>query len=343
MPEVLGQERARPRAARGCASSPRAAAGASRRPRAGSPCGPRTRPRSARRRGSRRSPAVALLELRAGVARGSAAARVGGSRASRAGAGTPPPPCRAAGAPRPRAPTRSRSACRARAAKCGRRRGRRGCPRSAVTCVAEEARQPLARRRLAAVRRVLELLLEPERAERRQPALREPRRQRAEAARRAEHRPGEAPRASGGGRARTPCTAGRPACAARARSSTAATPGWATGSTPWARSARDTASIRRRANGPTSALKCTSSAASSPASCGELALGRSAADHEAAAALGQRGVELGQAVEQELGARAGGVAAGEQPVVEAEDRHHALVAARAPPAARDGRGPAGRA
>ena len=50
--EVLGQERARRPAGRGCASSPRPGAGASRRRRAGSRSAPRTTPRRASRRSS---------------------------------------------------------------------------------------------------------------------------------------------------------------------------------------------------------------------------------------------------------------------------------------------------
>ena len=57
----------------------------------------------------------------------------------------------------------------------------------------------------------------------------------------------------------------------------------------------------------------------------ELALGLAVADRQPAAALAQLAVEVGQALEQELGPRPGLVAAVEQPVVEAEDADDPLV------------------
>jgi hypothetical protein len=59
---------------------------------------------------------------------------------------------------------------------------------------------------------------------------------------------------------------------------------------------------------------------------GQLALGRAVADDEAGVALAQRGVEIGEAVEQELRSRSGGVAAVDQPAVEDEDRHQPVGA-----------------
>jgi hypothetical protein len=58
---------------------------------------------------------------------------------------------------------------------------------------------------------------------------------------------------------------------------------------------------------------------------GELALRPAAANHQPRAAVAQLAVEAGEALEQELSPRPGGVAAVEQPVVEAEDRHHTVV------------------
>jgi hypothetical protein len=58
---------------------------------------------------------------------------------------------------------------------------------------------------------------------------------------------------------------------------------------------------------------------------GQLALGRPPAQQQPAAALAQLAVELGEALEQELRARPRCVAAVQQGLVEAEDRHHALA------------------
>jgi hypothetical protein len=46
------------------------------------------------------------------------------------------------------------------------------------------------------------------------------------------------------------------------------------------------------------------------------------AHDQAAAPVAQAGVELAEALEQELGARSGGVPAAQQSIVEAEDRDH---------------------
>ncbi len=56
----------------------------------------------------------------------------------------------------------------------------------------------------------------------------------------------------------------------------------------------------------------------------QLAAGRSVANHEAAAPMAQPGIEFGQALEQELRARARGVASAQQSVVEAEHWHHCV-------------------
>ena len=103
---------------------------------------------------------------------------------------------------------------------------------------AEEARQPLARPRLAAARRLLDLLLETERAERRESPPREPRRQggKLRGAPIASRRGASSQRRWNGENT----VYGRPAWVrSAARSSTAATPGCSTGATPWARSASD--------------------------------------------------------------------------------------------------------
>jgi hypothetical protein len=55
-------------------------------------------------------------------------------------------------------------------------------------------------------------------------------------------------------------------------------------------------------------------------------LGLTPADHEARTALAQLTAEIGQALEQKLGPRAGRMAPVQQAVVEAEDRDDALVA-----------------
>ncbi len=57
----------------------------------------------------------------------------------------------------------------------------------------------------------------------------------------------------------------------------------------------------------------------------QLALGAAVPDHEGAAALAQGRVEVSEALEQELRARPGGVAAVEQAVVEAEERDDRFV------------------
>lgn len=57
----------------------------------------------------------------------------------------------------------------------------------------------------------------------------------------------------------------------------------------------------------------------------QLALGRALADDEARAALAQLAVEVGEALEQELGPRAGGGAAAKETVVEAEHGDDLLV------------------
>ncbi len=53
---------------------------------------------------------------------------------------------------------------------------------------------------------------------------------------------------------------------------------------------------------------------------GDLPLRGTVADHQAAAPGLERLIQVGQALEQELGARPGGVAASQEPVVGAEDR-----------------------
>jgi hypothetical protein len=58
---------------------------------------------------------------------------------------------------------------------------------------------------------------------------------------------------------------------------------------------------------------------------GKLVLGRSVPEHEAAAALAQRGVEVAQRLEHELRARTRRMAPMQQPVVEAEDGDDAIV------------------
>jgi hypothetical protein len=63
----------------------------------------------------------------------------------------------------------------------------------------------------------------------------------------------------------------------------------------------------------------------------QLALGRAMADRQASAALPQRRVEVAQAIEQELGARAGAVTPVQQAIVQAEDGHHPLVAIECSP------------
>jgi hypothetical protein len=63
----------------------------------------------------------------------------------------------------------------------------------------------------------------------------------------------------------------------------------------------------------------------------ELALRWSSAHGEPAAALSDGGVEIGQRLEQELRSRTGREAAVQEPVVEAEDRHHSIVATHGRP------------
>lgn len=58
---------------------------------------------------------------------------------------------------------------------------------------------------------------------------------------------------------------------------------------------------------------------------GQLPLGRAVADDEPRAALSQLSIQVCQALEQELRARTRGVATVQQPVVEAEDGYYALV------------------
>ena len=86
--------------------------------------------------------------------------------------------------------------------------------------------------------------------------------------------------------------------------------------------ARTTRSIRRRANGPESAVKCSAVAFASRASAGSSRSGGPATHHEQPAAPL---VEVGEAFEEELRARTGRVTAAQQPVVEAEHRHHAVA------------------
>jgi hypothetical protein len=57
----------------------------------------------------------------------------------------------------------------------------------------------------------------------------------------------------------------------------------------------------------------------------QLVLGLAAADDQSRSACAQLSVQIGEALEQELGARAGRVAAMQKPVVEAEDRDDLLV------------------
>ena len=54
----------------------------------------------------------------------------------------------------------------------------------------------------------------------------------------------------------------------------------------------------------------------------QLALGAAVADHEPRPALAEGAIEVGEAFEQELGPRPGGVAPAEQAVVEAEPPDH---------------------
>ena len=61
-----------------------------------------------------------------------------------------------------------------------------------------------------------------------------------------------------------------------------------------------------------------------PGEVGQLALGSPAADHEARPAPAELAVEVGEALEQELGARPGRVAPVQEPVVEAERRDDAV-------------------
>ena len=58
---------------------------------------------------------------------------------------------------------------------------------------------------------------------------------------------------------------------------------------------------------------------------GDLAPRVSASDHQSGSPLAQLAVELGEAVEEKLRARPGGVAAPQERWVEAEDGNHALV------------------
>ena len=190
---------------------------------------------------------------------------------------------------------------------------------------AEEARQPLARPRLAAARRLLELLLETERAERRESPLREPRRQWGKPARRADHlaagclepatveRREHRVRPAGLGAQRGEVVHRRDARVLHRRDALGA---------QRERHGLDPAPRERPHVGAEVHLVCPDLAGEAR----QLVLGRAPADHEATAALGERSVEVGQAVEQELGAGPGGVAPGKEPVLEAEDRHHALVA-----------------
>ena len=84
-------------------------------------------------------------------------------------------------------------------------------------------------------------------------------------------------------------------------------------------SARRTRSMRRRANGPASALKCSSAA---PDLAGQPRAARAPARRGAATSdPAEPLVEVREALEQELRARARRVAAAQQPVVEAEHRH----------------------
>jgi hypothetical protein len=57
----------------------------------------------------------------------------------------------------------------------------------------------------------------------------------------------------------------------------------------------------------------------------QLALRRTAPDHEPGAAVAELAVEVGEALEQELRPRPGCVAPAQQPVVEAEHGHDAFV------------------
>jgi hypothetical protein len=59
----------------------------------------------------------------------------------------------------------------------------------------------------------------------------------------------------------------------------------------------------------------------------QLGLGPSVAHEQAAAAAAQPLIQLAQALKHELGARSGGMAALQQPVVEAEDGDHLIVGA----------------
>ena len=92
-----------------------------------------------------------------------------------------------------------------------------------------------------------------------------------------------------GGTARRPCTACPPACAIAPRSSTAASPGCACSFTPARPAPRARASTRRRANGLTSRVKCSSPAPDLGAPARPArARARPLADHQPAAALAQR-------------------------------------------------------
>ena len=85
-------------------------------------------------------------------------------------------------------------------------------------------------------------------------------------------------------------------------------------------------SPRARAKGVTSAAKCTSSAPTSSASAGSSRSGGPCRITSPPPRSRSDASRSRQALEHELRPRPGGVAAVQQPVVEAEDRHHAIVA-----------------
>ncbi len=181
----------------------------------------------------------------------------------------------------------------------------------------EETRERPARLGLASALRVGHLLLEPERAERGQPALGEPAGDRRQLPRRLEHRPalGSEPVAVKRREHRVgPAVLGLdPAHVDRVQALVGVK--------------GDSALAERRpdalgASPPEGAHLVADVdllGADLDRQRGQLTLRPAVADHQARAPLAERAIEVGQALEQELGSRPGAVAAAEQAVVEAED------------------------
>lgn len=188
--------------------------------------------------------------------------------------------------------------------------------------VAKECAEALAARLLAAGHGVLDLLLEPELRERRDRALGQARRQLRERARRVEHL---APRLL------------EPVAVERAEDRVG----------PPRLGAQVGEVVDRRDAGVQHELAVERLGQRVPAAAGEgpdvgarvhrlrrhllrqrsqLALRRAVPHDEPAAPLLERPVQILQALEQELGPRPGRVAAVKQALVEAEGRHHAIVA-----------------